>query len=112
MTVVPDVDPSIRSLKQQGDKAYASRDFAAAVERYSEALDSIEDAVVLSNRSATYAQRRRFDKALSDAERALKLQPEWPRVHHRHGHALFHLGHYSDAMQAFEDGLKLDPEDS
>lgn len=112
MTVAPAVHPSVRAAKQQGDKAYTSRDFAAAVERYSEAIDNIEDAVVLSNRSATYAQRRRFDKALGDAERALKLQPSWPRLHHRHGHALFHLGRYSDAIQAFEVGLKLDPEDS
>jgi len=82
------------------------------VERYSEALEGTEDAVVLSNRSATYSQRRRFDKALADADRALKLQPSWPRLYHRRGHALFHLGQYTEAIRAFERGLKIDPQDA
>lgn len=112
MISAPPLHPSCRDLKQQGDKAYASRDFISAVDAYSEALDNVEDAVVLSNRSAAYAQRRFFDKALNDAERALRLQPSWPRLHHRRGHALFHLCRYSDAIDAFEAGLKLDPEDS
>jgi len=111
MVAPPAVHSSVLALKQQGDKAYVARDFAAAVERYSEALESVEDVVVLSNRSATHAQRRRFDKALVDADRALKLQPGWPRLHHRRGHALFHLGRYSEAIRAFEAGVKLDPED-
>eukprot|EP00439_Symbiodinium_sp_Y106_P085598 s548_g29.t1 len=91
--------------------AYAGRDFAAATECYSEALESTQDAVVLSNRSATYAQRRRFDKALLDADKALKLCPGWSRLYHRRGHALFHLGRYNEAMAALEEGLKLDGQD-
>jgi len=112
MVSPPVAHPAVLALKAQGDKAYATRDYASAIERYSEALEGTEDAVVLSNRSATYAQRRRFDKALADADKALRLQPHWPRLHHRRGHALFHLGHYTEAIRAFEAGLKLDPEDS
>jgi len=107
----PPVHPEVKTLKERGDQAYAGRDFAAATECYSEALESTQDAVVLSNRSATYAQRRRFDKALLDADKALKLCPGWSRLYHRRGHALFHLGRYNEAMAALEEGLKLDGQD-
>mmetsp|Transcript_74513 Transcript_74513/g.136159 ORF Transcript_74513/g.136159 Transcript_74513/m.136159 type:complete len:332 (-) Transcript_74513:39-1034(-) len=112
MVPTPAVNPSVRTLKQQGDKAYASRDFGSAIERYSEALEIVEDAVVLSNRSATHAQKQNHEKALNDAQRAMKLQPSWPRLYHRCGHSLFHLGRFTEAIKSFEAGLKLDPEDS
>jgi len=112
MVAAPTVTPSVRGLKEQGDKAYVARDFQAALERYSEALETVDDAVVLSNRSATHAQRRKFDKALADAEKALSLAPQWPRAHHRIGYALFHLGRYAEAIKAFEAGLKFGPEDA
>jgi len=111
MAPAPPVHPSVQALKQQGDKSYEVRDYAGAIERYSEALEAAEDVVVLSNRSATYAQRRRFDKALADADRALKLKPAWPRLHHRRGFALFHSGKYGEAIASFEHGLRLDPAD-
>lgn len=111
MASPPRVLASVAALKQQGDKAYAGRDFAAAIERYSEALEIAEDVVVLSNRSATHAQRRHFDKALFDAERALQLNADWPKLYHRKGHALFDLGRFDDAIEAFEAGLALDSTD-
>jgi len=111
MVAPPTPHSSVLALKQQGDKAYLARDFVSAIEHYSEGLERFEDPVILSNRSASYAQRRQFEKARSDAERALKLQPKWPRLYHRLGHALFHLGQYSEAVQTLERGLKLDPDD-
>lgn len=107
----PPVHPEALRLKQQGDGHFSERNFAAAVSRYTEALGVAEDAVVLSNRSAAFAQRRCFREALEDAERALGLQPAWPRLQHRRGHALFHLGRYGEAIEAFARGLALDPED-
>eukprot|EP00933_Yihiella_yeosuensis_P019486 TRINITY_DN15780_c0_g2_i1.p1 TRINITY_DN15780_c0_g2~~TRINITY_DN15780_c0_g2_i1.p1 ORF type:complete len:330 (-),score=80.66 TRINITY_DN15780_c0_g2_i1:56-973(-) len=112
MVVSPLVDPSVQRLKEYGDKAYSARDFSLATEHYSEALEVLQDVVVLSNRSATYAQRRRFDKALADAEKALKIEPSWPRLYHRKGHALFHLGKFEQALESFRKGLELDPQDS
>lgn len=111
MVSAPCVHPAVAELKQSGDKAYAARDYAAALERYSEALEAVQDAVIYSNRSAAQAQRRRFDKALTDAERGLLLEPKWPRLHHRRGYALFHLGRLEEAAAAIEAGLRLDPQD-
>lgn len=111
MVAAPALNPALSSLKLQGDKAYSSRDFGSALESYSEALEITEDAVVFSNRSAAHGQRRAFDKALADADRALLLAPDWPRAHHRRGHALFYLGRYQEAVQAFERGAALDPGD-
>lgn len=103
--------PELRSLKERGDEAFGSRNFQGATEWYSEALETMQDPVVLSNRSATYAMRQRFDKALLDADKALKLAPQWPRVYHRRGHALFHLGRYNEAVATIEEGLRLDEKD-
>jgi len=109
--MVPVVASELRSLKEQGDEAFSDRNFQRATEWYSEALEMMPDPVVLSNRSATYAMRQRFDKALLDADKALKLAPQWPRVYHRRGHALFHLGRYNEAVAAIQEGLKLDEKD-
>lgn len=111
MVPTPSVHPAVAALKQNGDKAYAARDYAASLERYSEALEGYQDAVVLSNRSATHAQRRRFDKAIADADKGLTLAPRWFRLHHRRGHALFHLGRLEEAVAAFATGLELNPQD-
>eukprot|EP00930_Biecheleria_cincta_P103680 TRINITY_DN95723_c0_g1_i1.p1 TRINITY_DN95723_c0_g1~~TRINITY_DN95723_c0_g1_i1.p1 ORF type:complete len:348 (+),score=69.42 TRINITY_DN95723_c0_g1_i1:73-1044(+) len=102
---------TLRELKEKGDKAYSGRDYATAAESYSEALETSRNAVILSNRSATYAQRRRFDKALADADLALQLEPRWAKLYHRRGHALFHLGRLEEARAAFQKGLELEPED-
>lgn len=107
----PPLIGALRELKERGDKAYTGRDYATAAECYSEALESSRHAVVLSNRSATYAQRRRFGKALADADLALQLEPRWAKLYHRRGHALFHLGRLEEAQAAFQKGLELEPED-
>lgn len=107
----PPLIGALRELKEKGDKAYTGRDYATAAECYSEALESSRHAVVLSNRSATYAQRRRFDKALADADLALQLEPRWAKLYHRRGHALFHLGRLEEAQAALQKGLELEPED-
>lgn len=113
MVALCPVHVDVQKLKEHGDKAYSARDYAQATEHYSEALELRPgEVVILSNRSATYAQRRRFDKALADAERALRLEPRWAKLHHRRGHALFHMGRHREAFESFEDGLKLDPKDS
>eukprot|EP00931_Biecheleriopsis_adriatica_P122780 TRINITY_DN97809_c0_g1_i1.p1 TRINITY_DN97809_c0_g1~~TRINITY_DN97809_c0_g1_i1.p1 ORF type:complete len:334 (-),score=80.05 TRINITY_DN97809_c0_g1_i1:96-1097(-) len=111
MVAPPAVHAEVRALKERGDEAYASRDYAKAAECYSEALEEVQDVVVLSNRSASYSQRRRFDKALVDADKALKMEPCWARLYHRRGHALFHLGCLNEAVLAFERGLELEPEE-
>lgn len=112
MPPAPELHLGVAASKDLGDKAYASRDFHGAIARYSEALDVADDVRVLSNRSAAYSQIRSFHVALADAEHALSLCPEWGRLHHRRGFALFHLGRFGEALLAFESGLQCELEDT
>ena len=36
--------------------------------------------VLYSNRSAAYLKKDDYDKALEDAERAIEVKPDWPKV--------------------------------
>ena len=58
------------------------------VQNYQEAIDFYSQAVELdpanevlySNRSGAYASRCQYDMALKDAEKAVELKPNWPKV--------------------------------
>jgi regulator of sirC expression with transglutaminase-like and TPR domain len=39
-----------------------------------------QDHLLLSNRSHAFASLDRFREALEDAERVIKLRPDWPKV--------------------------------
>eukprot|EP01112_Ceratiomyxa_fruticulosa_P012074 TRINITY_DN3322_c1_g1_i3.p1 TRINITY_DN3322_c1_g1~~TRINITY_DN3322_c1_g1_i3.p1 ORF type:complete len:426 (+),score=95.68 TRINITY_DN3322_c1_g1_i3:375-1652(+) len=81
-------------LKDQGNAAFAKKDYNMALEYYTLAIDvdSIVQElnpfmqgktpithVLYSNRSATYFHLRKFQKALEDAEKAISLAPEWSK---------------------------------
>lgn len=84
--------------------------FDKAVEEYSKAigLDG-NNHVYYSNRSNAYVQLKRYEEALADANKAVQLDPKWPRGYGRKGVALFFLGRYAEARDAYEEGLKVEP---
>ena len=57
------------TLKAEGNKAFAAKDYDLAIDLFSKALDSDQNNFVLwSNRSAAKAGKRDWDGALADAE--------------------------------------------
>lgn len=48
--------------------------------------------MLYSNRSASYASLRDFQKALDDANKTVELNPAWSKGHGRKGAALHGLG--------------------
>lgn len=71
----------------------------------------VRDAVYFSNRSAAYANCAKFDEALQDAQRVLKLKPGWVKGHARAAAAYMGLELYSEAKEAYEKAVKLEPDD-
>jgi len=65
--------------------------------------------ILYSNRSAAYASKKDWEKALSDAIKTTELKPDWPKGWGRKGAALFGKGDLLGAHDAYEQGLKLDP---
>lgn len=74
-----------------------------AILHYSRAIDLCPvDATLLSNRAAAYLQKRWYSQALSDADRAISLRPDWHRAWSRKGAALMGLKQFEDATKAYE----------
>lgn len=64
-----------------------------------------------SNRSAAYANSSKFEAALEDALTVIKLKPAWVKGHTRAAAAYMGLELYSEAKEAYEKAVKLEPDD-
>ncbi|KAK6850257.1 heat shock protein [Apiospora arundinis] len=97
-------------LKAIGNKAIADKNFDEAVDAFTKAiaLDGTNH-VLYSNRSAAYASKKDWDNALKDAEKTTEIKPDWPRGWGRKGTALHGKGDLLGANDAYEEGLKHDP---
>ena len=98
------------SAKDQGTEQFKQKNFAKAIELYTEAItENPSDHTIYGNRSAAYANLKQYQKALGDGEKCIELKPDWGKGYHRKGTALHGLGKLEDSVHAFEDGLKVDP---
>lgn len=98
-------------FKEKGNKALAAGKEKEAVEHYSAAiaLDPTNH-VFFSNRSAAYCKLQHYEKALDDANECVKINPKWPKAYSRKASALEFMGRFSDAAEAYGEGLKIDPD--
>ncbi|KAF7776116.1 hypothetical protein Agabi119p4_4509 [Agaricus bisporus var. burnettii] len=97
------------SLKDQGNKAFAAKDWDTAITLFSKAIDlDPKNHVLYSNRSAANAGKKEYSVALDDAEKCIQCNPSWAKGYLRKGAALHGLHSYDDAIQAYETGLKLE----
>ncbi|KAI1415120.1 hypothetical protein F5Y13DRAFT_157905 [Hypoxylon sp. FL1857] len=101
---------SVDELKALGNKAIAEKKFDEAIDAFTKAI-SIDpnNHVLYSNRSAAYASKKDWANALKDAEKTTEIKPDWPRGWGRKGAALHGSGDLLGASDAYEEGLKHDP---
>ncbi|KAK7756879.1 Hsp90 cochaperone [Diatrype stigma] len=101
---------SADELKALGNKAIAEKKFDEAIDAFTKAIE-IEPSnhVFYSNRSAAYASKKDWTNALKDAEKTTEVKPDWPRGWGRKGAALHGAGDLLGASEAYEEGLKQDP---
>jgi adenylate cyclase len=59
--------------------------------------------------SSLYIMQRQHDKAIASAERALELSPSGARAYGSLGSALSFACRFSEAVQYYEQGIRLDP---
>ncbi|KAK1570139.1 tetratricopeptide [Colletotrichum navitas] len=101
---------SADELKALGNKAIAEKNFDEAVAKFSEAIKLQPDNHILySNRSAAYASKKDWQHALEDAKKTTEIKPDWPKGWGRLGTAYYGLGDLLAANDAYEEGLKVDP---
>ncbi|KAL9617333.1 MAG: hypothetical protein Q9160_007863 [Pyrenula sp. 1 TL-2023] len=101
------------ALKAEGNKAFAAKDFTLAIEKFSQAIE-IEPTnhVLYSNRSGAYASLKKYDEALTDANKTTEVKGDWVKGWSRKGSALHGLWKLEDARDAFNKALELEPTNS
>ncbi|ROT81209.1 putative hsp70-Hsp90 organizing protein 1-like isoform X2 [Penaeus vannamei] len=106
------IDPVVlqsRQLAIRGNEAASVGQYSVAVRLFTDAIRlDPNDHRFFGNRSYCYDQLGQHEKALKDAEKAIKIAPQWPKGHYRRGTSLNGLGKYIDAESAFEEVLRLD----
>ena len=98
-----------------GTAKFRAGDFQKAAHNYSLALRLSAGqrpacAAILSNRSAAHAKLGQWEKALEDADRAVKLGGTCAKYLCRRGAALVGLGQAGEAVKVYQEAAKLEPE--
>lgn len=98
------------SLKNDGNKYMSAKDYGAALDSYTKAIElNPHSPVFYSNRAAAYSQVGQHDEAIKDATKAKELDPSFGKAYSRLGHALFASGRFAEAAEAYEKGVEVDP---
>lgn len=97
------------ALKDQGNKAFAAKDWDKAIELFTQAIGiDPSNHVLYSNRSASYAGKKDWAAALKDAEQCVEVNPNWSKGYARKGAALHGARRYDEAIEAYNAGLKIE----
>lgn len=97
-------------FKKQGNEAFAKKDYPTAIDFFTRAIEADpSNHVLYSNRSASYASTREYDKAYDDGVKVTEMEPDWGKGWSRKGAAAFGLGYLEDAKDAYEEALKVEP---
>ncbi|KAK1831809.1 small glutamine-rich tetratricopeptide repeat-containing protein 2 [Podospora conica] len=95
------------ALKSKGNAAMAQKDYATAIDLYTQALAlNPGNAVFLSNRAAAHSAARDHASARADAEAAVAVDPKYTKAWSRLGLARFALGDAKGSMEAYRQGIE------
>ena len=104
---------SASSFKDQGNKFLQAGDYDSAIAAYTQAIAiDPSDHVFFSNRSAAYLSKGDAANALKDGSKCIDINPSWAKGYSRKGAALHALKKWDEAINAYEDGLKVAPSDA
>jgi len=96
-------------FKNQGNTAYQNKKYKEAIELYSKAIKlDANDATFFSNRCAAYLNLNNYGDALKDAEKCIKLKPDWSKGYYRKGCVLVEQKKYEEAALSLREALRYD----
>jgi len=98
--------------KEEGNRCVKENKFTEAVIHYTEAIKNEPNAAVLySNRSLAFVKIDQLYFALEDAQKAIKLDPSWPKGFFRKGEVELKAGNYEKALMSYRQAQIRDPTD-
>ena len=96
-------------LKGQGNAALQRKDYPAAIDFYTHALEiSPLNPIYLSNRAAAYSANSQHEYAKNDAELATATDPKYTKAWSRLGLARYALGDAKGSMEAYQSGIEAE----
>lgn len=103
-------NPSAEQWKNNGNAAFQKGNNAEAIKCYSKAVElDPNNHVYYTNRATAYASAQDWEKALTDADKAVSLKNDWVKGWFRKGQALYELKRYDEAVDAYKRAVDLDP---
>nr|CCC90597.1 putative stress-induced protein sti1 [Trypanosoma congolense IL3000] len=108
------INPEIaQAKKDEGNELFKQDRFPEAVTAYTESIKrNPKEHTTYSNRAAAYLKLGAYNEALADAEKCIEIKPDFVKAHARRGHAYFWTKQYNKAMQAYDEGLKYDKDNT
>jgi serine/threonine protein kinase len=64
------------------------------------------------NRGLTFANLGQHEQAISDFDKAIRLDPGYAKAYHNRGTSYFTLGQHEQAISDFDKAIRLDPKDA
>ncbi|GFR51802.1 hypothetical protein Agub_g14261 [Astrephomene gubernaculifera] len=112
----PPVDPAVlaeaEAAKDEANKNFKAKHFAAAIEGYSRAIElNPNNAIYYANRAAAHIKLENYGAAVVDAEKATEIDPKYIKGYYRRGDAHFALGKYKLAVKDLRTAAKVAPRD-
>eukprot|EP00808_Paulinella_micropora_P023126 g45726.t1 len=99
----------VRDLLKKASQALETGSLSIALTRCNHAVNLLEDATTLTMRSGVYLRTRDYKQALADAQKAIRLNPNFAEAHTLAGQALMGLETYNVAYQYLCRAMEIDP---
>ncbi|KAI7850995.1 hypothetical protein BDC45DRAFT_546399 [Circinella umbellata] len=104
---------ALDTQKDKGNAAFKSNNLQEAYDAYSSALEiddqnDVLNAKLYSNRAAVLQKLKKFDEALEDCNKALKLDPDFNKVYSRRAACHMELEEYEEAVKDYRHLTEID----
>ncbi|XP_039001744.1 hsp70-Hsp90 organizing protein 2-like isoform X1 [Hibiscus syriacus] len=99
------------SLKDKGNEFFKAGNYLKAAALYTQAIkQDPSNPALYSNRAAAFLNLVKLNKALTDAETTISLNPQWEKGYFRKGYILEAMEQYDDALAAFQIAVQYNPQ--